>query len=153
MKLYVIKNSVLPFKGFRCLTILSMLFVRSDLTSGLSAQELRHEKIHAVQQYELLLASLVALSLVALCGGISWWWLLATPAVPFALYLLCWMAELLLPPYGAAYRNVCFETEAIYNEADPNYLRSRRPFAWVRYVSNRRYPYLPHKDRAKRETK
>lgn len=134
----------------------SLLFVRNDLKTPLTLYNVRHEQIHAVQHYELLVLALLVLVPIQLCGGMSWWWLLMAPVAPFILYLLCWLVELLLPPYGAAYRNVCFETEAIYNEADPDYLHKRRPFAWLRYISNRRYPYLSAQERSalyERETR
>ena len=45
--------------------------------------------------------------------------------------------------------NSCFETEAIYNQHDPLYTRRwwRHLFAWVRYISNRKYPYIPPEKR------
>ena len=53
--------------------------------------------------------------------------------------------EVLLPPYNRAYGNSCFETEAIYNQHDPLYTRRwwRHLFAWITYIPNRKYPYIP----------
>lgn len=151
MKLIRIDNHYLPLRGFRCLTVLVLLFVRDDLRTPVDEQELRHEGIHAAQQREVLaLGLLLALLAIPLCG-LAWAWLAAVPCVPFLLYGLAWVAELLLPPRGLAYRNICFETEAIYNEADPEYLRHRKPFAWMRYISNRKYPYIPRARRGKPE--
>lgn len=147
MKLFRIDNSYLPLKGFRCLTALCLLLVRNDLETPINEQELRHECIHAMQQFELLVVALLLALIVIPLAGIGWAWLAVVPLVPFLLYGFCWLLELLLSPRGQAYRNICFETEAIYNEADPDYLRNRKPFAWVRYISNAKYPYFPRRER------
>lgn len=149
MKLFRIDNPYLPVKDFRCLTALCLMLVRNDLAVPVDEQEMQHERIHAVQQFELLALALLLTLAAILLGGLSWAWLAAVPLVPFLLYGLCWLLELLLPPRGQAYRNICFETEAIYNEADPQYLRNRKPFAWMRYISNTKYPYIPKSKRGK----
>lgn len=80
---------------------------------GLPASLLRHEMIHWRQQRELLL-------------------------LPFYfLYVLEWMLKLLV--YGRwykAYRAVSFEREAYRFEHEIGYLKSRRPFAFLRFLKN-----------------
>ena len=46
-------------------------------------------------------------------------------------------------------KNSCFETEAIYNQHDPSYTRRwwRHLFAWITYIPNRKYPYIPPEKR------
>lgn len=46
----VIKNKIIPFKGFKAITIWPFIFTRSDLSNI----DLNHEKIHGKQQLELL---------------------------------------------------------------------------------------------------
>ena len=65
------------------------------------------------------------------------------------IYGLSVAIEVLLPPYNRAYGNSCFETEAIYNQHDPLYTRRwwRHLFAWITYIPNRKYPYIPPEKR------
>lgn len=75
-----------------------------------------HERIHLVQQREL--------------------WV-----IPFYIvYVLFWFQGLLRKNTGtgstrweAAYLSIPFEWEAYANEADPEYLETRKPFAWLKY--------------------
>lgn len=74
-------------------------------------QLVRHEKIHFWQQVEML----------------------------FIFHWLLYVFFYLLGRMGGqchyiAYRYNPFELEAFSNDRDENYLRKRRPFAWVRYV-------------------
>jgi hypothetical protein len=67
-----------------------------------------HEKIHLAQQREL--------------------WV-----IPFyVLYVLFWLQGLFRRD-TVAYLSIPFEREAYDNEADPEYLATRKPFAWTRY--------------------
>lgn len=131
--MYVIKNSIIPFKGYSAMNILGLLFVRKDIT--LSKRVLRHEKIHSVQQYELLLVSAI-LSLVACAIWQSWWYILITVTMPIAVYLLAWFIALLLPPYNRAYKDSPFEREAYVKEIDIYYLWNRKPFGWVKFIKS-----------------
>ena len=134
-----IENKFIPFKGFQAMAFYGILFTRDNITE----QTIRHEGIHTRQQVELLVLTILILSICCLLLGLSWWWLLLAPAAPFILYWLSWVVEIILPPYDRAYSNICFETEAQYNESNPNYLSNRRPFAFLKYISNKKYPYLP----------
>lgn len=143
----VIYNNILPLGGFAAMTVLIWLFVKNGVR--LTARVLNHEKIHMRQQLEIIAVCLVLnTTIIGLWDG-SWWWLLATLPGPFVLYGLSVLIEVLLPPYDRAYGNSCFETEAIYNQHDPVYTRRwwRHLFAWIRYVSNTKYPFIPDKDR------
>lgn len=143
----IIYNSTIPFGRFVALTVLIWLFIKrgKELTERL----LNHEKIHMRQQLEIVAACLVInATLIALTDG-SWWWMLASIPAPFIMYSISIGIEILLPPYDQAYRNSCFESEAIYNEHKPSYTRHwwRHLFAWMRYIPNRKYPYIPHSER------
>lgn len=143
----IIFNNTIPFGRFTALTVLVWLFVKRG--TKLTQRLLNHEKIHMRQQLEIAAACLLlGIALIAWAGA-SWWWLLGAIPAPFILYGLSVFLEILLPPYNQAYRNSCFESEAIYNEHRPSYTRYwwRHLFAWVRYISNREYPYIPHRER------
>jgi hypothetical protein len=49
----IIKNKILPIKGFVAMAIWPLIFLRSD--HNISERTLNHEKIHFEQQKELLL--------------------------------------------------------------------------------------------------
>lgn len=127
----IIRNKHIPFKGFAALNILGVLFVRED--AEMTAEALNHEAIHTRQQRELLVLSLI----IALPFA-SWWSIPIAIVMPFILYILAWLVELVLPPYGTAYKDSPFEREAYANQYYPNYLDSRPLFAWVRYILKER---------------
>lgn len=125
------------------------LIYNSTLPRGveLTQRLLNHEKIHMRQQLEIAAASL--LLGIALTSPTGAWLLLARLPAPVIRYGLSVGIGILLPPDNQAYRNSCFESEAIYNEHRRDYTcrRWHHLFAWVRYISNAKYPYIPHRDR------
>lgn len=116
------------------MNILGLLFVREEVV--LDDEILNHEAIHTEQQYEILMLSL-AVGLMLSNIYATWWWLLLALVMPFALYILAWFIELLLPPYGTAYKDSPFEREAYANQRNPKYLATRPLFAWWRYILKR----------------
>lgn len=127
----IVRNNIIPLKGFVMLNILGVVFVRGD--AEVTSWRARHEAIHTAQQYEIMtLSALVALVLCKVWA--SWWYLLIVVVMPFALYLLTWLIALVLPPYDRAYHDSPFEREAYANQNTADYLITRLPFAWVRYI-------------------
>ena len=143
----VIYNNTIPFGRFAALTVLFWLFIKQG--KELTERLLNHEKIHMRQQLEIVAACLVINATIIGLMGCSWWWMLASIAAPFIIYGVSISIEILLPPYDQAYRNSCFETEAIYNEHKRSYTRRwwRHLFAWLWYIPNGKYPYIPHSER------
>lgn len=145
----IIENRFIPFKGFLCLNILGVLFVRKG-EGNLSSRVYCHEGIHTYQQYEILCVSAI-ISLI-LCNIFqSWWYIVGVALLPFALYVLGFILEMIVPPYHNvkktmglwkkvkkiwhdAYRDNCFEREAYLNEWTDNYLAVRPAFAWIKYI-------------------
>ena len=127
----IIRNKLIPFKGFAAMNILGLLFVREE--ARIDAECIRHEAIHTVQQYEIITLSAL-IGLVVSTYFASLWYLLIVVAMPIALYLLAWLIELILPPYNSAYKDSPFEREAYMNEQYPDYLEARPPFAWIKYI-------------------
>lgn len=130
----IIRNKIVPFGDFDVMNILGLLFVREEVV--LDDEILNHEAIHTEQQYEILMLSL-AVGLMLSNIYATWWWLLLALVMPFALYILAWFIELLLPPYGTAYKDSPFEREAYANQRNPKYLATRPLFAWWRYILKR----------------
>lgn len=96
----VVYNRMIPFKGFKCVNLFGVLFVRDGCT--MSSVDYNHEAIHTAQMKELLY-------------------------VPFyVLYALEWL--LLLVKYRdahTAYRQISYEVEAYLFQADADYLKTR----------------------------
>lgn len=149
-------NRVIPIVGFIAMNILCFLFIRKEYKGNkvkLTEEFFIHEGIHSIQQLELLLSSLIIMTINILVFDISWWWLLSSIFIPFIIYSICWIIEIILPPYNSAYKNICFESEAIYNECDLEYIGKKRKlfdFSFLKYISNKKYPYLTKFERQKR---
>ena len=101
----VIKNGIIPLKGYKAMTVWPFIFARDELDDV----TLNHEKIHGRQQLEML-------------------WVLF-----FVWYVVEWAVKLFVG-MGNAYRRISFEREAYGHEAEPDYLKRRKMWAWWRYV-------------------
>lgn len=148
-----IYNTFMPVPGYMAMLTLFVLWIRKEYKGDkrLDAQFFNHERIHSYQQIEIWGIAIVIMVLFCAFTSFSWWWLLTTPVIPLVIYVVCWLIEIALPPYDQAYRNICFESEAIYNEADPDYLKRRGlfTFRFLKYISNKKYSYVSHADRLK----
>ena len=100
----IIKNNIIPFKGFRAITLWPFIFVRKGCE--FNDIHLNHEKIHARQQLELLI-------------------------IPFyIIYLIEWLVRLIITGNShKAYRDISFEKEAYLHQEDMDYLNKRCWFA------------------------
>lgn len=145
MKPIKIVNNIIPFRGYMAMMTLFILWIRKEHVNKIDKYVLNHETIHMYQQLEILGVCLVPTAILYMLNIISCWWVLLSIFFPLIIYVLCWLIELVLPPYNSAYKNICFESEAIYNEYDLDYLRNKRKlfdFSWAKYISNKKYPSL-----------
>lgn len=104
----IINNSIIPFgKDYTAINLFGVIFAKERL----SEHEIRHERIHTLQQREMLF-------------------------LPFFLwYVVEWGIRLVLyRNMHKAYRNISFEREAYANQRDVNYNQHRRLFAWMKYL-------------------
>lgn len=99
----VLYNRLIPFRGFKCINLLGILFVRRG--SVMTATDYNHEAIHTAQMKELLY-------------------------IPFyILYVLEWLCRLIRQKDGRkAYRAISHEREAYANQGNPDYLKEREPY-------------------------
>ena len=104
----IIHNRLLPFRRFDAINICGLLFCRKGVS--ITADLIQHERIHTAQMLEMLVV------------GFYLW------------YITEWLIR--LPMRGRAYSNISFEREAYEHMHDPNYLLTRRPFAWWKYLVN-----------------
>lgn len=105
----IIENSILPFRGFKVLNLFGFLFVRKG--TKLSTKQLVHEAIHTEQMHEMFYLFF------------------------YLWYIIEWIVRLFMK--GNAYRNISFEREAFVNEQFSQYIFTREPYAWIRYLKNK----------------
>lgn len=99
----VVRNKIIPFKGFKAINICGVLFARKE--AKIDKKTLNHEQIHTAQMKELLYVFF------------------------YLWYVLEWIVRLFMK--GNAYRNISFEREAYDNDNNDRYLNGRRRFAWL----------------------
>lgn len=107
----VIYNRFIPFKGFKAINLLGVIFVRSEARERFKGKDMNHEQIHSAQIWEMLVI------------GFYLW------------YVAEWLVKCAF--YGSmhkAYRAISFEREAYAHQSDALYLQGRRHFAWLKYL-------------------
>lgn len=141
MKVITIYNNLIPFEGYKAMAIFPFVFVRKDCE--FDDTDLRHETIHLYQQGEVTLVACVIIALlIALCSISAWWLILGV------LFYYLWYGTEYAIRYVAyskpkeAYRNISFEQEAYNNEKDVDYLKNRKPFAWMKYIFKKTYHWV-----------
>ena len=116
----IVYNSIIPFKGYICMNLFGVFFVRKELKNKVNKQTINHESIHTEQIKEL--------------GYIFF----------YLFYFLEWMIKI---PFSwfykqpknrnirrVAYRSISFEQEAYYNENNTIYLDIRKHYTWIKYL-------------------
>lgn len=116
----IIRNSIIPFKGFAAINLFGVVFVRKEIQPQFNVTQrywdimLNHELIHTAQMKELLY-------------------------IPFYLwYVFEWLIRLAIyRDTRKAYRNISFEREAYTNQYNTAYTVKRNKFAWRQYLKQR----------------
>lgn len=106
----IIYNRIIPFgKSYIAINLFGVVFAKEPLNKTF----LLHEKIHTVQQKELLFVGF------------------------YILYVMEWLFRLLLyRNLRKAYRTISFEREAYQNQQTDDYLEKRKHFAWIKRIQN-----------------
>lgn len=99
----IVYNKIIPFKGFKCINIFGVLFVREGCF--MSDIDYNHEAIHTAQMKELLYIGFYILYLA------EWVWYLVR-----------------LRNTNVAYHAISFEREAYKHENEIEYLKTRKIF-------------------------
>lgn len=133
MKVKVIFNDIIPFKGFMAMCVWPFIFVRNDAMTRYGVFASNHEQIHGEQQKEMLVVGSL-MAVLAFLVGCGWCSLLALPLF-FWWYGIEWLFRIVqYKDAHTAYRNISFEREAYSNESDLGYLTHRKRFAWIHYL-------------------
>lgn len=99
----VIYNRLIPFRGFKCINLFGILFVREGCV--MTQTDYNHEAIHTAQMKEMLYIGFY------LC------------------YLVEWLIKTLIRTDGRfAYYAISYEREAYENQIYSDYLAIRKPF-------------------------
>ena len=71
----VIYNSIIPFKGFMAMMTIFILWIRKEFRNhpALDDSFYRHETIHAYQQTEIWLTSIILMIAGCWLLNVSWW--------------------------------------------------------------------------------
>lgn len=110
----IIYNKWIPFKGYLAINLFGVLFVRGtkeDSGDDITAEVINHESIHTAQMKEM---------------GYIFFYLW------YFLEYLC--IRLFHKKQGDAYADVSFEEEAYNNEQNPDYLKQRKHYAWLKFI-------------------
>lgn len=106
----IVVNNIIPFPGYKAINLFGVLFVRKN--AKIDNITLNHEAIHTAQMKELLYIFF------------------------YLFYVIDWLIGLVVYWFDTkrAYKEICFEKEAYQNEGNINYLKSRKPFAFIKYL-------------------
>ena len=105
----IVRNNIIPFKGYKAINIFGILFVRGDAV--ISSTDINHESIHTAQMKEMLYV-------------LFYLW-----------YVIEWLVRMVQYRNAhTAYRNISFEREAYMNQGSMGYLQGRGHYAWVKYL-------------------
>ena len=102
----IIRNNIIPFKGFTAINLFGVLFVRGH--ANIDAKTINHEEIHTAQIKEMLYIFF------------------------YIWYFIEWIIRLFCK--GNAYRNISFEQESYSNESETSYLINRKKYSWLKYI-------------------
>lgn len=122
------------WSGYHTIT-LGPFILTTKRTWEVSDELINHERIHVAQWIEVTLLSVMMWIAVSLMlGSYKTLWLLP---VNMLTYYVIYVAEYAVSRlYGGEtchedYRNIEFEKEAYMNQKDADYLKHRKPFAWL----------------------
>lgn len=129
----VIYSNKIPFKGFIAMCFYPFILVRYDKKALFDDATTRHELIHANQQQEMFAVGTV-IAAVLFLFGCGWWSLAALPLF-FYWYVVEWLMRwAYYRNRDTAYKNISFEREAYNNQANMDYLRTRKHYAFLKLL-------------------
>lgn len=127
------RNKYIPFQGYKAFFFCGILFVKNN--AKINDVTMNHERIHSKQYVETgVTFSILLLPLIFI--GLGWLWLLLSIFAFYILYVIEWFIKFIIYKFDKhkAYKNTSFEREAYSNEKNMGYLKSRKIFAWIKYI-------------------
>ena len=106
----IIVNKYIPFKGFVCINLFGIFFVRDEYKNDVSDVTINHEKIHTEQMKEMLYIFF------------------------YIWYAVEWLIKYFICFNDYAYYSISFEQEAYANDTNFKYLSKRKKYSWLKYV-------------------
>lgn len=107
----IIYNKYLPLKGYVAINLFGLIFARKEF-KPLSRITENHERIHTAQMRELLYLFF------------------------YLFYVIEWIVRLFqYRDRKEAYLNISFEREAYVNQSNTDYLKSRKDYQNLKYLS------------------
>ena len=105
----IVRNNIIPFKGYKAVNLFGILFVRGDAV--MTSTDINHESIHTAQMKEMLYVFF------------------------YLWYAIEWLVRLVQYRNAhTAYRNISFEQEANAGEDDETYLENSGYFEWIKFI-------------------
>lgn len=110
----------LPIKGFYAISLFGYIVRREKYRDTYLVPHIRnHENVHLAQAYDFG---------IGFCG----WFIF------YILYILEWLLKVICALFTIfkvkAYKSISFEQEAYNNEWNIDYIRTRKRFAWAKYI-------------------
>lgn len=102
----LVKNNIIPFSGYKAINLFGIIFYKGNYPSK---RVINHEAIHTAQMKELLYIFFY------IWYGIEYF--------------------IRLFQHGDEYRSISFEREAYDNDDNLEYLKTRKKYAWFKYVN------------------
>lgn len=123
----IIRNNIIPFPGYKAINLFGVLFVKNN--AKIDDVTINHEAIHSKQFIELMI--LFAMATVF----IRWWMPLFSPLFFYIWYVIEYFIHLLkYRKHSLAYRRISFEREAYKHQYEEDYLKTRKPYAFKKYL-------------------
>lgn len=130
----VIKNKLIPFGGYTTINLFGILFTKKDIDKKI----LNHEKIHSVQMIETAVVSAILIFIIVSIANISFWWMFASIASYYVWYCIEYMIlRIRHDTQSCSYHDISFEEEAYNNDDNFDYISTRKPFAWIKYIKSK----------------
>lgn len=130
------------FPSYKAITLLYNSFFKHKVEEC-KPEDINHERIHQIQQIECSIIGLILGIILWLSFDISLWWILV-PTLGF-FYLWYGIEYLIILCFAKwdkqneRYHDVSFEEEAHNNDSNPDYISTRKHYAWFKYIKLRSY--------------
>lgn len=121
----VIYNKLIPLPGFFAINLFGVMFIREEYRNcTISQSTFDHEGTHTEQMLDFV----GGCKKLQILGG----------CVFYVLYFIEWLIKLIISGFTLgkvkAYYSISFECEAYDNDRNHDYLKTRKRFAWTKYI-------------------